>query len=246
MESREIAMNKLSTGLMALALAVIFAGAAEASSVNSVAVGNVFSNTNTAGTTSYTSPSLIVQSPTRANYMIFSVADLTASLGGQLAGSATLTFNAPGSISSGTNYSLWSFEGSGSSLLANTAAYNSSTTNYIDGATGAAFLADLSSGTSYGSTSLTTAAFNTPFSITLTSDAVNGINNAIGSGALYFVIGGSTTGSAFEFTSSTGGTGAPTAGASLSVSAVPLPAGLWLLGSGLAGLGALRRRKLAA
>ena len=236
-------MNMLrKMGLMAV-VAAGFAGVAQAANVDSVAVGNVFSNTNSAGTTSYTSPSLIVQNSTRANYMIFSVADLANALGGQQAGSATLTFNAPGSISSGADYLLWSFEGSGSSLLANTAPYNAGTTNYIDGATGAAFLADLSSGLSFGSTTLTSAAFNTPFSINLNSNAVGAINSAIGAAAQFFVIGGSTTGSAYQFTSSSGGVGAPLPGATLKVSAVPLPAGLWLLGSGLAGLGTLRRRK---
>lgn len=240
-------MNIHRTGLAAAVIAAGFFSVANANAAivqntnsGSVAVtnggtaGQVFGNILLSGTDD------------RSNYLVFDLGTLASQLGGLPAGAATLTITSPGfwgTPDATENFSLWDFTGDVAALRS----YGFS--NPPSAAAATAIRDDLRSGISYGSAVLSRPASGgmSNVVVTLNADAVAAINSTLGSTYKFFAIGGFSDsladgGLQYLFNSSGGGPGI----ASLDVAPVPVPAALWLLSSGLAGLGALRRRKLAA
>jgi hypothetical protein len=231
-------------GLASAVLAVAFVGSAQAATVQNTKSGSVAVINN--GTAGQVFPNILLSgTDDRSNYLIFDLTTLAGQLAGQSAGSATLTLTSPGFYSTPDateNYSLWDFSGDVTALQT----YGFATPP--NATVAAAVRDDLRSGTLYGSTVI-----SKPVSgglpnlvITLNAAALAAINSTLGAPSKFFVIGGfsdslTNGGLQYLFQSSSGGPGI----ASLDVQPVPLPAALWLVGSGLMGLGTLRRRSLA-
>ena len=232
-------MNKLHLGLAAVLMAAGFAGGADAATINNTASGSV-TVLPTNGGAGQVFGNLLLGDPGRANYLVFDL----SSLANQTIGSATLTITAPGFYSSSDaseHFALWDYSGNVSTL----ASYSFS--NPPDAATAAAVRTDLSSGLSYGSVDIAKPANGAlpNIVVTLSADAIANINSKLGSASHLFAIGGSsdTLGTnQYLFQTSGGGAGI----AQLDLQPVPLPAGIWLLVSGLMGLGAAARKRQQA
>jgi hypothetical protein len=242
-------VNKLKTGLIMAGLASV-AGHAFAAPVENVASGSVAIVSN--GSTPQVFNNLLLDpDANRSNYLVFDLNQIRAQLGGQQLGSATLTITNPGTYATGNaseTFSLWDFGGDVNALRN----YGFSTPP-SSVAVATAVRDDLRSGTSYGSTVINNPAPGSlgPISIVLNEAGVAGLNAALGTAAQFFALGGyaniAGTGAGHYLFISSNGTGSLGAGnARLDVQPVPVPAALWLLGSGVAALGgAIRRRRSA-
>lgn len=245
-------MKKLILGLASAVVATGFAGMACAVPVQNVASGSVAALPSGSGQVFNTL--LLNPDANRSNYLVFDLSELAAGLGGLGVASATLTLTNPGLYQTGNaseTYTLWDFSGDVDALR-----------NYTfgappSGAAAAAVRDDLRGGTSFGSVVIGNPAPGAlgPVSIVLNAAGIAALNGALASSEQYFAIGGyaDIAGSPFQylFNASVGsGPNASTGGgnAMLDVQAatVPAPAAFWLLGGGLLGIGAARRRRTAS
>jgi hypothetical protein len=229
--------------ILAAVAAVTCIDDASASIVGNVASGSV-AVVGAGGSTGQVFPNIILDAANnRSDYLVFNL----SSFAGQTIGGATLTLTQPGfytSTDSSENFSLWDFTGNVNAL----ASYSYPSVQPT-GAVAASVRDDLRSGVSYGSVDIAKPDSGiqlSSISVALNASALADINSAISSGQSLFAIGGfsnTLTGSQLLFSNSGAGPNI----AQLDLQPVPLPAAVWLFGSGMVALGgAFRRRTKAA